>query len=63
MDKRPVGITGVWVAGSNGRIAVAVEVDGQWRQIQSHVTTDGVISHITEPAGIMAAPVVEIPKA
>ncbi len=63
MAKQPVAITGVWVAGRDGKIAVAVEVDGQWRQIQAHITTDGLISHITEPAGILAAPVVEIPKA
>lgn len=65
--QEPVPITGVWVrrdfAHLGGKLRVLVEVGGEWRLVQEHDDEPGPhqshISHITEPAGILSAPVVE----
>lgn len=63
MSQAPIPITGVWLRTAGGesgpgrRLEVLVEVDGNWRLIQSEPTNhDGEISHITEPLGIVYAP-------
>ena len=62
--KVPIGITGVWVYGTaeSEKLAVCVEVDGQWRQLGTWCAKSGLTSHIIETAGIIRAPRVEIPK-
>lgn len=60
-EQEPVPITGVWVHRSfdhlGGGLEVMVEVDGVWRTVQQHSGPEhGYISHITEAAGIRAAP-------
>ena len=62
--KVPIGITGVWVYGTaeSEKLAVCVEVDGQWRQLGTWCAKSGLTSHIIETAGIIRAPRVEIPN-
>jgi hypothetical protein len=62
VSKQPVPVTGVWLqkatAHNGGQLRVLVEIDGQWREVITEVADDGPISHIVEPSGMMAAPVV-----
>jgi hypothetical protein len=63
MPGEPVPVTGVWLHKNfphlqDGKLDLYVEVEGNWRHIQEHEHPDqGVISHITEVAGIRDAPV------
>lgn len=57
----PVAISGIWVRRQfdhlGGNLEILVEYEGRWRLIQEHPGPfQGMISHITEPAGIRSAP-------
>jgi hypothetical protein len=56
----PVSITGVWLRTIGDRVQVLLEIAGQWRLINDERLGDGaktIISHITEPGGILKCPV------
>jgi hypothetical protein len=51
-----VEVSGIWLRRIGEEMQVLAEVDGEWRLIMSEHPDDNV-SHIMEPAGIMAAAV------
>ncbi len=59
-------VTGVWLrkatAHNGGQIEVLVELDGKWRKVIVDRADDGPISHIVETAGILRAPVDDLPE-
>jgi hypothetical protein len=60
-----VVVTGLWLrkdAGNRGALEVLLEIDGQWRKAIAETADDGPISHIVEPAGILTAPLDDLPE-
>lgn len=53
--KRPVEVTGIWLDAHSGRIRVRAEIGGEWRTIIDETNSEGHISHIVEPAGMLKA--------
>ena len=58
-----INVTGVWLRTIGDRVQVMVELDGkEWRIVNDEQLHDGaktIISHITEPAGIVGCPIWE----
>lgn len=65
MAKDVVNISGVWVHRTfdhlGGQLKILVEIDGEWRLLQTHDGPQEFISHITEVGGMLSAPVIETP--
>jgi hypothetical protein len=63
MLRTQLAIEGVWLIkerGDEGKIRVLVEVEGDLHEAITEVADDGRISHHVHPAGILAAPVVQL---
>lgn len=54
--KRPVEVTGIWLDAHSGRIRVRAEIGGEWRTVIEETNSEGHISHIVEPSGMLKAP-------
>jgi hypothetical protein len=54
--KRPVEVTGIWLDTHSGHIRVRAEFGGEWHTIISEKNSEGHISHIVEPTGMLKAP-------
>lgn len=54
--KHPVEVTGIWLDAHSGRIRVRAEIGGEWRTVIEEANTEGHISHIVEPAGMVKCP-------